>query len=62
VWGYMDPSMFTTIVNEGDSPAVVLDAEVMELAQLKPGDEVDVEVQPDGTIQITPIRNAPPKH
>jgi antitoxin component of MazEF toxin-antitoxin module len=52
--------MLATIVEEGDSLGIVLNADVMELAQLKIGDEVNVEVQPDGTIQITPIRTVPP--
>ena len=42
-----------------DSDAVILDAALMDLAHLKTGDYVNVEVHAGGTITLTPIRPRP---
>jgi len=52
--------MIATIVREGESLGIIFDDVVMKSAQLQLGDEVNVELQPDGTIRITPIRLALP--
>lgn len=49
--------MITHICKIGNSQGVILDAAMMELAHLKVGDLVNVEVHPDGTITLTPIRS-----
>jgi antitoxin component of MazEF toxin-antitoxin module len=43
----------------GNSQGLVFDAALMELARLKVGDDVNVEVHEGGTITITPIRPRP---
>lgn len=39
----------------------MLDAALMEIAHLKVGDELNVEVHEGGTITLTPIRSMPSK-
>jgi len=51
--------MIKTITRVGNSQGVIFDAALMELAHLKPGDEVNVEVHEGGTITLTPIRPRP---
>jgi antitoxin component of MazEF toxin-antitoxin module len=51
--------MITTVEKLGDSIWIPFNSEVMELARLKTGDEVNVEVQAGGTITITPLRPNP---
>jgi antitoxin component of MazEF toxin-antitoxin module len=51
--------MIKTISKVGNSQGVIFDAALMELAHLKAGDEVNVEVHDGGTITITPIRPRP---
>ena len=48
--------MIKTITKVGNSQGVIFDAALMELAHLKAGDEVNVEVHEGGTITLTPIR------
>jgi len=43
----------------GNSQGVIFDAALLELAHLKAGDEVNVEVHEGGTITLTPIRPRP---
>ena len=43
----------------GNSQGLVFDAALMELARLKVGDDVNVEVHEGGTITITPMRPRP---
>lgn len=43
----------------GNSQGLVFDAALMELARLKVGDDVNVEVHEGGTITITPLRPRP---
>jgi len=51
--------MIKTISKVGNSQGVIFDAALMELAHLKAGDEVNVEVHAGGTITLTPIRPRP---
>ena len=53
--------MVKTITRVGNSPGLIFDAALLELARLKAGDEVNVEVHEGGTITITPIRSRPSK-
>ena len=48
--------MIKTITKVGNSQGVIFDAALMELAHLKVGDSVNVEVHEGGTITLTPIR------
>ncbi len=48
--------MTKTITKIGNSQGIIFDAALMELARLKPGDEVNVEIHEGGTITLTPIR------
>lgn len=51
--------MNKTIAKIGNSQGVIFDATLMELAHLKLGDEVNVEVHEGGTITLTPMRPRP---
>jgi antitoxin component of MazEF toxin-antitoxin module len=51
--------MVKTISKVGNSHGIVFDAAFMELAHLKTGDEVNVEVHDGGTITLTPLRPRP---
>ena len=51
--------MIKTISKVGNSQGVIFDAALMELAHLKVGDELNVEVHDGGTITLTPIRPRP---
>ena len=51
--------MVKTISKVGNSHGIVFDAALMELAHLKAGDEVNVEVHEGGTITLTPLRPRP---
>jgi antitoxin component of MazEF toxin-antitoxin module len=51
--------MIKVIAKVGNSQGVILDSALMELAHLKPGDELNVEVHEGGTITLTPIRPRP---
>ncbi len=53
--------MTKTITKVGNSQGIIFDAALMELARLKTGDEVNVEVHEGGTITLTPIRPRPSK-
>lgn len=48
--------MIKTISKIGNSHGLTFDAALMELAHLKPGDQVNVEVHEGGTITLTPLR------
>jgi antitoxin component of MazEF toxin-antitoxin module len=48
--------MIKTITRIGNSNGIIFDAALLELAHLKPGDEVNLEIHEGGTITITPIR------
>jgi antitoxin component of MazEF toxin-antitoxin module len=51
--------MHKKIIKLGNSQGLVFDAALMELARLKTGDDVNVEVHEGGTITITPLRPRP---
>jgi antitoxin component of MazEF toxin-antitoxin module len=51
--------MVKTITKIGNSQGLMFDAALMELAHLKAGDQVNVEVHAGGTITITPLRPRP---
>jgi antitoxin component of MazEF toxin-antitoxin module len=51
--------MVKTISKVGNSHGIVFDAALMELAHLKAGDEVNVEIHAGGTITLTPLRPRP---
>lgn len=50
--------MVKTISKIGNSQGVIFDAALMDLAHLKTGDQVNVEVHEGGVITITPLRDA----
>jgi antitoxin component of MazEF toxin-antitoxin module len=47
--------MIKTITKIGNSRGIIFDAALLELAHLKEGDEVNVEVHSGGTITIAPM-------
>jgi antitoxin component of MazEF toxin-antitoxin module len=51
--------MIKTITKVGNSQGIILDAALLELAHLKPGDDLNVEVHEGGTLTLTPIRSRP---
>jgi antitoxin component of MazEF toxin-antitoxin module len=51
--------MLKTITKVGNSHGVIFDAALMDLAHLKMGDQVNVEVHEGGTITMTPLRPVP---
>ncbi len=51
--------MIKTISKIGNSQGLMFDAALMELAHLKAGDKVNVEVHAGGTLTLTPIRPRP---
>jgi antitoxin component of MazEF toxin-antitoxin module len=52
--------MIKTITKIGNSQGIIFDSALLQLAHLKAGDEVNVEVHPGGTITLTPMNPAPP--
>jgi len=48
--------MIKTITKVGNSQGLIFDATLLELAHLKAGDKVNVEVHEGGTLTLTPIR------
>jgi antitoxin component of MazEF toxin-antitoxin module len=51
--------MLKTISKVGNSQGIIFDTALMELAHLRTGDEVNLEVHAGGTITITPLRKEP---
>jgi antitoxin component of MazEF toxin-antitoxin module len=51
--------MIKTISKIGNSQGLIFDAALMELAHLRVGDQVNVEVHDGGTITLTPLRPRP---
>ncbi len=51
--------MIKRIAKIGNSQGLIFDAALLELAHLKPGDDVNVEVHEGGTLTLTPIRPRP---
>ncbi|MBL9206709.1 MAG: hypothetical protein JNN01_16590 [Opitutaceae bacterium] len=52
--------MIKTISKIGNSQGIIFDSALLQLARLKVGDEVNVEVHRGGTITISPISALPP--
>lgn len=48
--------MVKAISKVGNSQGIIFDSALMELAHLKAGDEMNVEVHAGGTITLTPLR------
>ncbi|MES2595997.1 MAG: transcriptional regulator/antitoxin, MazE [Verrucomicrobiota bacterium] len=53
--------MIKTITKIGNSQGIIFDSALLQLARLKVGDEVNVEVHSGGTITIAPMESMPPK-
>lgn len=51
--------MVKAITKIGNSQGLIFDAALMDLAHLKVGDQVNVEVHDGGTITLTPLRPTP---
>lgn len=51
--------MIKTITKIGNSQGLMFDAALMDLAHLKVGDQMNVEVHEGGTITLTPLRPKP---
>ena len=51
--------MIKTITKVGNSQGIIFDAALLEMAHLKAGDNVNVEVHEGGTLTLTPIRPRP---
>jgi len=51
--------MIKTISKVGNSNGIIFDATVMDMAHLKTGDEMNVEIHEGGTITLTPTRPRP---
>ena len=51
--------MVKSITRIGNSQGLIFDAALLDLARLKAGDQVNVEVHEGGTITLTPIRERP---
>ena len=51
--------MIKTISKIGNSQGIIFDTVLLELAHLKVGDQVNVEVHTGGTITITPLHHRP---
>lgn len=50
--------MIKTITKIGNSQGIIFDSALLQLARLKVGDEVNVEVHAGGTITIAPMDTA----
>jgi antitoxin component of MazEF toxin-antitoxin module len=53
--------MIKTITKIGNSQGIIFDSALLQLARLKVGDEVNVEVHSGGTITIAPLVSMPPR-
>lgn len=51
--------MIKKVTKVGNSQGVLFDATIMELAHLKLGDSLNLEIHAGGTITLTPIRATP---
>ena len=51
--------MIKTVSKVGNSNGIIFDATLMDMAHLKTGDQLNVEVHQGGTITLTPIRPRP---
>ncbi|MFA7344464.1 MAG: hypothetical protein WC003_09180 [Terrimicrobiaceae bacterium] len=48
--------MIKTISKIGNSQGIIFDVALLELARMKTGDQVNVEIHDGGTITLTPLR------
>ncbi|MFA7233203.1 MAG: hypothetical protein WC076_03740 [Terrimicrobiaceae bacterium] len=53
--------MVKTISKIGNSQGIIFDVALLELAHVKSGDKMNVEVHDGGTITLTPLRPRPSK-
>jgi antitoxin component of MazEF toxin-antitoxin module len=53
--------MIKTISKIGNSQGIIFDSALLQLARLKVGDEVNVQVHSGGTITIAPVATLPPR-
>lgn len=51
--------MIKTITKIGNSHGIIFDSALLQLAHLKAGDQVNVEIRSGGTITITPMHPEP---
>lgn len=51
--------MIRKITKIGNSQGIILDSTVMDLAHLKVGDEVNMEIHSGGTLTVVPVRDNP---
>ncbi|MFT4175409.1 MAG: hypothetical protein QM627_02025 [Luteolibacter sp.] len=51
--------MIKTLTKVGNSHGIIFDTTLMDLARLKPGEKLNVEVHEGGTITLTPVREKP---
>ena len=51
--------MVKTVTKVGNSQGIIFDSAIMEMAHLKVGDSVNLEIHAGGTITLTPLRPAP---
>lgn len=51
--------MIKKITKIGNSQGIIFDNAIMELARLKTGDEVNLEIHSGGAITLTPLTPAP---
>ncbi len=51
--------MVKTITKVGNSQGIIFDTALLEMARLKVGGEVNIEVHSGGTITLTPVRPKP---
>lgn len=47
--------MIKSVTKIGNSSGIIFDRALLDLAQLKPGDKVNVTVRPEGTIILEPM-------
>ena len=53
--------MVKTITKIGNSQGIILDSALLQMARLKVGDQVNVELHQGGTLTVTPLSEMPPK-
>lgn len=51
--------MIKTITKVGNSQGIIFDAAIMEMARLKTGDQLNMELHSGGVITLTPIQSKP---
>ena len=51
--------MVKSLCKVGNSQGIIFDSAIMEMAHLRPGDQLNLEVHAGGTITLTPINPRP---